>query len=127
MAEKELKWYGIFVVLLEPFKALPTLSPISLHWRVIHLYAMVVQQESMPIVQMVSLPVSFLSLVWASTSADNYIHSDGNFKMKDKISIFFNALIYFKQSTLCGCFVHRKLQVVGCHYFDLSLFGDSDM
>ena len=34
---------------------------------IIQLYAMVVQQESVTIVQMVSLPVSFLSLAWAST------------------------------------------------------------
>ena len=47
MAENELKWYDISVVLLEPFKALLTLSPIFLHWWVIQLYAMVVQQESM--------------------------------------------------------------------------------
>ena len=37
---------------------------------IIQLYAMAVQQESVKIVQMVSLPVSFLSLAWASTIAD---------------------------------------------------------
>ena len=36
---------------------------------IIQLYAMVVQQESVTIVQMVSLPVSFLSLAWASIVA----------------------------------------------------------
>ena len=35
---------------------------------------MVVQQESVTIVQMVSLPVSFLSLAWASTVGDEIIH-----------------------------------------------------
>ena len=40
---------------------------------IIQLYAMVVQQESVSIIQMVSLPVSFLSLAWASTV--EYIHS----------------------------------------------------
>ena len=38
---------------------------------IIQLYAMVVQQESVTIVQMVSLPVSFLSLAWASTVGDD--------------------------------------------------------
>ena len=41
---------------------------------IIQLYAMVVQQESVTIVQMVSLPVSFLSLAWASTVGDEFIH-----------------------------------------------------
>ena len=41
---------------------------------IIQLYAMVVQQESVSIVQMVSLPVSFLSLAWASTVGDEFIH-----------------------------------------------------
>ena len=42
---------------------------------IIQLYAMVVQQESVTrIVQMVSLPVSFLSLARASTVGDEFIH-----------------------------------------------------
>ena len=41
---------------------------------IIQLYAMVVQQESVTIIQMVSLPVSFLSLAWASTVGDEFIH-----------------------------------------------------
>ena len=40
---------------------------------IIQLYAMAVQQESVTIVQMVSLPVSFLSIAWASTVADELI------------------------------------------------------
>ena len=43
---------------------------------IIQLYAMVVQQESVSIIQMVSLPVSFLSLAWASSVADEFLHSD---------------------------------------------------
>ena len=45
---------------------------------IIQLYAMVVQQESVTIVQMVSLPVSFLSLASASTVADTVklLHRD---------------------------------------------------
>ena len=41
---------------------------------IIQLYAMAVQQQSVTIVQMVSLPVSFLSLAWASTVGDEFIH-----------------------------------------------------
>ena len=43
---------------------------------IIQLYAMAVQQEAVSIVQMVSLPVSFLSLAWASVVVDEWIHSD---------------------------------------------------
>ena len=41
---------------------------------IIQLYAMAVQQQSVSIIQMVSLPVSFLSLAWASTVGDEFIH-----------------------------------------------------
>ena len=58
---------------------------------IIQLYAMAVQQESVTIVQMVSLPVSFLSLAWASTVADDIIHRDEgdlNYSVKDKLLLF---------------------------------------
>ena len=38
---------------------------------IIQLYAMAVQQQSVSIIQVVSLPVSFLSIAWASTVADD--------------------------------------------------------
>lgn len=41
---------------------------------IIELNAMVAQRESVKVVQTVSLPVSFLCLVWASTVADDVIH-----------------------------------------------------
>ena len=62
---------------------------------IIQLYAMAVQQQSVSIIQMVSLPVSFLSLAWASTVADEYIHSDDgglNFSVKDRVLLFVTHL-----------------------------------
>ena len=56
---------------------------------------MVVQQESVTIVQMVSLPVSFLSLASASTVADKLLHRDGrdlNLSVKDKVLLFVTHL-----------------------------------
>ena len=44
---------------------------------IIQLYAMVVQQKSVTIVQIISLPVSFLSLAWASTVASEFLHGHG--------------------------------------------------
>ena len=100
---------------------------------IIQLYAMVVQQQSVTIVQMVSLPVSFLSLASASTVADKLLHRDrghSNLSVKDisrYSSTFCNAVIYFKQSALCSCFVRCMLQVVGYKCFVSSLFGDNVM
>ena len=42
----------------------------------------------MTIVRMVSLPLSFLSLAWASTVDYEVLHSDGHFRVKDKVLIF---------------------------------------
>ena len=55
---------------------------------IIQLYAMVVQQQSVSIIQMVSLPVSFLSLVWASTIADRFSNGDDIFSVKDRVLLF---------------------------------------
>ena len=38
---------------------------------ILQLYVMSVQQKPVEIIQIISLPISFLSLVWASTTADN--------------------------------------------------------
>ena len=38
--------------------------------------------------RMVSLPVSFPSLAWASTVDYEVLHSDGHFRVKDKVLIF---------------------------------------
>ena len=64
--EKEIKllieeetWYGMFEAILE-----------SAPQFIIQLYATIVQQEQVSIIQMVSLCFSFLSLAWTSTNAD---------------------------------------------------------
>ena len=62
---------------------------------IIQLYAMAVEQQSVTIVQMISLPVSFLSLAWASIVADEFLHSDEgdlNFRVKDTVLHFVTHL-----------------------------------
>ena len=62
---------------------------------IIQLYAMAVQQQSVSIVQMVSLPVSFLSMTWASVVADEALHSnegDLNFSVQDRVLQFVTYL-----------------------------------
>ena len=41
---------------------------------IIQLYAASVQEEPVDVIQMISLPVSFLSLAWAFTTTDEMIH-----------------------------------------------------
>ena len=62
---------------------------------IIQLYATVVQQESVSIIQMVSLSVCFLSIAWASTVADKLIQTDLQdliFSMKDRVLLFVTHL-----------------------------------
>ena len=58
---------------------------------IFQLYAMTVQQESVTIVQMVSLPVSFFSLAWASVVTDGFHHGNGRC-IKDKVLLFVTHL-----------------------------------
>ena len=84
----DLRFVSAFAVLAEAaFESAPQF--------IIQLYAMVVQQQSVTIVQMVSLPVSFLSLASASTVADKLVHRDGrdlNLSVKDKVLLFVTHL-----------------------------------
>ena len=62
---------------------------------IIQLYATAVQQQSVSIIQMVSLPVSFLSIAWASTVADGLtqtVLTDLIFSMKDRVLLFVTHL-----------------------------------
>ena len=67
----------------------PRLSWIPLHGAIIiQLYAMAVQQESVSIIQMVSLPVSFLSLASASVVGDEIIRNEkGHFRFSVKNTV----------------------------------------
>ena len=81
---------------LLPFSKLADLSEAALESApqfIMQMYAMAVQQESVAIVQIVSLPLSFFSIVWASTVADELLHTElvhGNLKLrvKDKVLLF---------------------------------------
>ena len=86
---------------LLPLSKLAVLSEAALESApqfIIQLHAMAVQQESATIVQIVSLCLSFLSIVWACTVADELIHTElehGNlkFSVKDKVLLFVTHLI----------------------------------
>ena len=63
---------------------------------IIQLYAMAVQQQSVSIIQMVSLPVSFLSMAWASTVGDEFVSGDEenfHFSVKHTVLLFVTHLL----------------------------------
>ena len=75
-----LEWSKFAFVIEATFQSAPQF--------IIQLHAIVVQQESVSIIQMVSLPVSFLSLAWASTVADDVGPEVTDFNVKNKLLLF---------------------------------------
>ena len=70
---------------------------------IIQLYAMAVQRESVSIIQMVSLPVSFLSLAWTSVVVDELVRSDEgdfHFSVKDTVLLFVTHLFILSSRLL---------------------------
>ena len=86
---------------------------------------MAVQQESVTIVQIISLPVSFLSLACASVVACYDDRRNDGLNMKNRLLHF----ITFEQSTLCSCFGDFELQyrVVGLLFFRVSLHSSTNI
>ena len=74
---------------------------------IIQLYAMSVQEEPVKIIQMVSLPVSFLSLAWTFTVADQIIDDTSeNIEMniKHKVILFVSHTIQLSSRLFAICF-----------------------
>ena len=79
---------------------------------ILQLYVIAVQQESVKIIQVISLPVSFLSLALASTVADELIHSNklqttidiAVTKAKHKILLFVTHLFLLSSRLLAIVF-----------------------
>ena len=57
---------------------------------IIQLYAVNVQEEPVSIIQMISLPVSFLTITWTFTTADGVLHDDeiGVLDVRNKLLLF---------------------------------------
>ena len=89
---------------------------------IIQLYAINTQQELVQIIQMISLPVSFLSLNWAFVMIDEILWFEerecGDLTLRRKIFIFLThffllssrlfAVCYFKNSRLYASRIHDK-------------------
>ena len=92
---------------------------------ILQLYAISVQQEPVTIIQMISLPVSFLSLAWAFTSADEWIlvargiSSSSDLTVKHKIAFYVNHLLLLSSRLFAICYftVSYKWWVIGVLLF----------
>ena len=91
---------------------------------IIQLYAMSVQEEPMQIIQMVSLPVSFLTLAWALTTADEMINTNEKgtihtLPVKHKVLLFFTHLFLLSSRLFAITFftVSFKWWVIGVLIF----------
>jgi len=75
---------------------------------VIQLYAMNVQEEPVTVVQIISLPVSFLSLAWAFTSLDLDVEKkEGNgnaWKVKYKLAFFVTQVLLLSSRLFAICY-----------------------
>ena len=75
---------------------------------IIQLYAINVQEEPAAIIQIISLPISFLTLVWAFTATDKWsldqrIRS-GNLNVKHQIALYVTHLLILSSRLLAICY-----------------------
>ena len=73
---------------------------------IIQLYAASVQEEPVEIIQIISLPVSFLSLAWAFTTADEFLHRKvlDNLKIKHKLVLFVTHIFLLSSRLFAVCY-----------------------
>ena len=93
---------------------------------IIQLYAISVQEEPAAIIQIISLPISFLTLVWAFTATDKkslaereIIPSSGALKVKHQLALYVSYLLLLSSRLFAICYftVSYKWWVVGVVMF----------
>ena len=93
---------------------------------VLQLYAISVQEQPVTIIQMISLPVSFLSLAWAFTTGDEWnlakrdiISSSSDLTVKHKIAFYVTHLLLLGSRLFAICYftVSYKWWVIGVLLF----------
>ena len=84
---------------------------------IIQLYAASVQEEPVEIIQIISLPVSFLSLAWASTTADELLHKkvSDDLSIKHNVTLFVTHIFLLSSRLFAVCYftLSYKWRVVG--------------
>ncbi|PFX24735.1 Limb region 1 protein-like [Stylophora pistillata] len=78
---------------------------------IIQLYAISVQEEPAAIIQMISLPVSFLTLAWAFTTTDemilavrDIISNSSDLKVKHKVALYVTHLLLLSSRLFAICY-----------------------
>ena len=93
---------------------------------ILQLYAISVQEEPVTIIQMISLPVSFLSLAWAFTTAEEWnlpgrgiISCSSDLNVKRKIALYVTYLLLLSSRLFAICYftVSYKWWVIGVLFF----------
>ena len=89
---------------------------------IIQLYAISVQEEPAAIIQIISLPISFLTLAWAFTATDKMslaeceiIPSSGALKVKHQLALYATHLLLLSSRLFAICYftVSYKWWVIG--------------
>ena len=93
---------------------------------IIQFYAISVQEEPATIIQIISLPISFLTLVWAFTATDKtslaereIIPSSGALKVKHQLALYVTYLILLSSRLFAICYftVSYKWWIIGVLMF----------
>ena len=93
---------------------------------IIQLYAIIVQEEPAAIIQIISLPISFLTLAWAFTATDKkslaereIIPSSGAMKVKHQLALYVTHLLLLSSRLFAICYftVSYKWWVIGVVMF----------
>ena len=93
---------------------------------IIQLYAIIVQEEPAAIIQIISLPISFLTLAWAFTATDKkflaereIIPSSGALKVKHQLALYVTHLLLLSSRLFAICYftVSYKWWVIGVVMF----------
>jgi len=99
---------------------------------VIQLYAMNVQEEPVTVVQIISLPVSFVSLAWAFTTVDLEVHrreGNGNaWKVEYKLALFVTQVLLLSSRLFAICYftVSYKWWVMGVLFLHIFVLVITD-
>ena len=97
---------------------------------IIQLYAIIVQEEPATIIQIISLPISFLTLAWAFTATDKkslaereIIPSSGALKVKHQLALYVTYLILLSSRLFAICYfiVSYKWWIIGVLMFHSQL------
>ena len=90
------------------------------------MYAIIVQEEPAAIIQIISLPISFLTLAWAFTATDKksladfeIIPSSGAMKVKHQLALYVTHLLLLSSRLFAICYftVSYKWWVIGVVMF----------